>query len=376
MPRKAQSTQRILPKTLVVGVHAPYNRLPYIQSYFDEFINLVKTAELPQDKVHFTKLREIDSSYFLTKGKLQELVELCKENNIELVVFSEPLSSMQERNLEDLLDAEIIDRTKLILDIFENAAVTNEGKTQVAIAQLQHAKARLAGKGIFLGQQKGGTAMRTGAGETLKEREKRHIEQLILKLKKQLKKIEQARQTQRKRRLGSGVKQVALIGYTNAGKSTLLNTLAKANVLAQDKLFATLDTTTRELFVDSKKVGIISDTVGFIQELPHQLIEAFKSTLSELGYADLLLHVVDLSDPNWQNHIRVVHNLLDDLGVEKEMVYVFNKKDKVDNLEEVLPLVQQYRPHVIISADDKASVTPLTDHLSNWHALQSPQPPK
>ena len=247
----------------------------------------------------------------------------------EQVIISEPLTTQQVRNLGNVLECDIIDRTELILEIFDESAHSAEGKTQVAIAKWQHLKSRVSGKGIHLSQQAGGIGIRAGAGETLKEKEIRHINQQIQRLKKELDRIQRARDTQRKRRHNNQVPQLCLIGYTNAGKSTLLNILTKSNVLAEDKLFATLDTTTRELFVNGEKKGVISDTVGFIQQLPHRLIEAFKSTLSELKYANLLLHVIDISDPNWQEHIEVVHKILDEIGIEKEMLYVFNKGDKV-----------------------------------------------
>lgn len=205
-----------------------------------------------------------------------------------------------------------------------------------------------------------------GPGETAKEKELRHINHLIQRLRRELSKLQEVRSTQRKQRLGSGEPQIALIGYTNAGKSTILNALAKTDVLAEDKLFATLDTTTRSLWIDAKKIGLISDTVGFIQQLPHQLIEAFKSTLSELQFADLLLQVVDLSDKNWEHHIKVVHDILEELDVHKEMLYVFNKVDKVSNIEELYGKLFHYQPHVIISSKSKESIKPLIDFLITW----------
>ena len=215
------------------------------------------------------------------------------------------------------------------LEIFEKGSHSAEGKLQVQIAMFQHKKGRLAGRGIYLSQQ-GARIGTTGPGETQKEIDARHIETSILKLKRQLVRLKQARETQRKQRLASQIPLFCLIGYTNAGKSSILNALTKSNVLAEDKLFATLDTTTRELYIDGKKKGLISDTVGFIQQLPHHLIEAFKSTLSELHYADLLIQVIDISDPNWEAHIAVVHKILEDLEIDKDMLYVFNKADKVD----------------------------------------------
>lgn len=367
MARKNEYITSTHPKTLIIGIDAPYNRDVNIDSYFQEFLNLVKTNGTHYDHALFIKLREIDPGYFLTKGKLQEVKEVIEKEQIKEVIISEPLTVQQERNLNDFLRCKIHDRTRLILEIFEKSAHTAEGKIQVAIAMLRFDKSRLAGQGIYLSQQAGVIGNR-GPGETLKERETRHIENAILKLGRQLQSLEQARHTQRKRRLTTGIPLICLVGYTNAGKSTLLNTLTKSNVLAENKLFATLDTTTRELYIDGHKKALVSDTVGFIQQLPHQLIEAFKSTLSELHYADLLLHVTDISDPNWQLHCKVVMAILHELKVDKPLLFVFNKIDQVTDLETAQLQAQAYQPHVLISAHSKEGIQPLIEFLRTWHS--------
>ncbi|TET36905.1 GTPase HflX [Candidatus Dependentiae bacterium] len=360
-------------KTLLAMVHAPYNRTKNIQSYFDEFLNLVKTANIKYEDALSIKLRDIDTAYFFTKGKLAEIREVCEAHNIKQVIISDQLTPQQARNLEDYLECELMDRTDLILDIFEKAAVSAEGKVQVGIALLAHQKTRLAGKGIHLEQQAGITGLRGGSGETVKERDRRHIDEQIKKLKKQLDRMQKARAIQRKQRLERKVLQLCLIGYTNAGKSTILNTLTKSDVLAEDKLFATLDTTTRALFVDGKQIGVLSDTVGFIQQLPHRLIEAFKSTLSELQYADLLLQVIDLSDPNWEAQIKVVHEIIEELDLhEKQMLYVFNKADQVADREAVEPQLELYEPHVVVSATSREGLKPLLSFLKKWSKSPSP----
>jgi len=368
MKRERPFETEQFPRILLVGVDAPYNRTPSMRAYFDEFESLVHTSGTPYVRLAEFKLREVDPVYFFTKGKLEDLKKICVAEDIEQIILSEALSAQQERNLEDFLDLLVTDRTRLILEIFKRAAHSAEGKTQVAIALLQHEKTRLAGKGIHLHQQVGIIGLRGGPGETLKEREKRVIEKSIVTLHKQLERIAKSRETQRKQRLQTRTPLICLIGYTNTGKSTIINTLAKAQVEAADKLFATLDTTTRELYLDGKKKGLISDTVGFIQQLPHQLINAFKSTLSELQYADLLLHVIDLSDPNWQEHIRIVHNILAELGVDKEMLYVFNKRDRIDDeqFDQMREELERYQPHVIISARSKADIAPLKEFLASW----------
>ena len=315
------------------------------------------------------KIRNIDPAYFLTKGKLEQVKTYCDAHQIEEVVCSEALSVQQERNLSDFLACDVYDRTQLILEIFEKAAHSAEGKTQVAIAMLQHRKSRVAGKGIHLSQQAGHVGVRGGPGETAKERELRYIEDQIHKFKKQLVQIEKSRATQRKRRLESGLPLMCLIGYTNAGKSTILNALTKSHVLVEDKLFATLDATTRELFIGTQKIGLLSDTVGFIQKLPHHLIDAFKSTLAELQYADLLLHVVDSSDSNWETQIKVVHEVLDDLGVAKDMLYVFNKIDRVSDPIQLKHLCERYQPQVFTAATKSDGLDELKDFLLQWHKI-------
>jgi len=353
------------PKTLLLGIEAPYNKTKNIESYFDEFINLVDSNETAYDHTVFIKLRDVDSGYFLTKGKLEDLRAFCEKEKIEELVLSEPLTARQERNLSEVLHCQVFDRTKLILEIFEKAAHSAEGKLQVEIAMLRYKKSRLAGKGVHMSQQAGHIGGR-GPGETAKEKEQRHIDEHIFKLNKQLKQLEKTRNVQRKRRMDTKVTQICLIGYTNTGKSTLLNQLTKSDVLAKNKLFATLDTTTRELFIESKKKGIISDTVGFIQQLPHALINAFKSTLDELRYADLLLQVIDISDPNWKEHISVVNGILDELGVEKNMLYVFNKADKPEEEHALLLERELFQPNVVISSQSKAGIEPLIAFLHAW----------
>ena len=353
------------PRILLLAIHAPYNKTKNIQSYYDEFLHLIKSNNLEYDEIMYIKLRSIDTGYFLTKGKLEEVRALCEEKKIREVIFSDELTGMQERNLSDVLHAKVFDRTKLILEIFEKSAHSAEGKLQVKIAMFHHQKSRLAGSGIHMAQQSG-RGINRGAGETAKEKEARHIESQVLQLKRELKAMEKVRENQRKKRMDNNIPHICLIGYTNTGKSTLLNQLTKADVLAQDKLFATLDTTTRELFIDGQKKGVISDTVGFIQQLPHQLISAFKSTLDELRYADLLLQIIDISDPDCEEHIKIVAQILNDLEIDREMVYVFNKVDTPISQHLAKNLIDKYQPHVLISANSKKGVEPLVEFLRNW----------
>lgn len=369
MTRAQNLDTRAHPETLALCIQAPYNKTKNIQPYFDEFFNLIKSNGTPYDHALIVKLREIHPNTFLTPGKLEEVREFCAKKNIKQVIISEPLTAQQERKIEDYIGCIVVDRTMLILDIFKKAAHSAEGKMQVEVAYLEHKKTRLAGKGIHLEQQRGTIGMMSGFGETLKEKEKRFIENLINKINRQLHQLQTRRDTQRKQRITSKVPHLCLIGYTNAGKSTIINALTKANVLAEDKLFATLDTTTRELYIDGVKKGLISDTVGFIQYLPHKLIDAFKSTLSELQYASLLLHVIDCSDPDWQAHIDVVHEILQDLEVDKPILYIFNKADCL-NEEELAAFnlaIEGYEPRVIIAATSKPGTEPLISFLRTWH---------
>ncbi len=366
MKKPALFTPLEQPKTLLVGVHSPFNPIKDVESYYQEFKSLAESNGVAAEYFIPIRLRSIDPGYFLTQGKLDEVIDLIKKEHIEEVIFSDPLSPQQERNLNRVFGCRVFDRTDLILEIFEKGAQSAEGKTQVALAMLQHQKSRLSGRGLSMSQQ-GGRIGTRGPGETQKEKDAQHIEHLMIKLRRDLERLHQVRETQRKQRLSSQLPLICLIGYTNAGKSTILNQLTKSNVLAEDKLFATLDTATRELFIEKQKIGLISDTVGFIQQLPHKLIEAFKSTLSELQYAHLLVQVVDASDPNWEDHIQVVHEVLEELGAgDKDMVYVFNKIDKIQNKEMFDFLFRNYQPHILVQATSAEGIEPLKEFLLSW----------
>lgn len=355
-------------KTLLISVYAPDNKTDDIESYHEEFLNLAKTYGVHEPTIIRVKLRSLDSKYFFTKGKLEEIQAIFSEEDYDEVIISDTISGQQEKNLRDLFDCSIVDRTRLILSIFEKSATSAEGKVQVEIAKIELAKTRLTGKGVYLEQQAGAVGVRGGPGETLKEQTLRHLNRTVVTLKKQLQRIENSREEQRKQRLIKKTPQLCLIGYTNAGKSSILNKLTHSNVLAEDKLFATLDTTTRQLFINSTKIGTISDTVGFIQNLPHQLIESFKSTLSELRYASLLLIVIDISDNNWKSHINVVLDTLDEIDINKDKLFVFNKIDKISDalLEQRLKEFGFFGPYVSVTATTKEGLDPLKKYLATW----------
>ncbi len=357
-------TAEVRPKTLILGTFLPHKSSWHIDDYFEEFKSLVKTAGIDVDGEFFTKLRSIDRTYFLTKGKLREIVELCESGDYEQVICSAMLTPLQRRNLEDATNCRIVDRGQLILEIFRNSATTAEGKIQVEMAEIAVLKTRMTGFGKEMAQQEGRIGTR-GPGEKLKEYETRFYKTLVQQAQKRLGTLKKTRDVQRKRRLASGIPLVCLVGYTNAGKSSLLNLLTKSEVLVEDKLFATLDTTTRELFLENDKKVLISDTVGFISQLPHHLVEAFKSTLDELRYAHVLLHVVDISNSAWEEQIKVVHETLAELEIEKPMVYVFNKMDKlsVEELAELEGACYRYAPCVFAHACTKDGVSKLKQQL-------------
>ncbi|NDD53839.1 GTPase HflX [bacterium] len=355
------------PKTLLVGVYTPNNQIGDPQYYYDEFLSLVHTLGLPYDMTYFMKLRSPDNNTFLTKGKQEELTKFCTENDIEIAYFSETLTPLQERNLEGILGCNVADRSRIILEIFKKSAHSSEGKIQVEMAEIEYYKTRIIGRGHEMMQQAGIMGSK-GPGETLKEELRRHFEEKLRQARKRLETLERSRAVQRKQRLASNTPLICIIGYTNAGKSSLLNRIAKGDVLAEDKLFATLDTTTRELFIDNKKKGLISDTVGFISQLPHNLIAAFKSTLDELRYAKLLLHVIDLSNPAWKSQIRVVAKTLEELEVSQPMLYVFNKIDKLstEDMEALEQEIAVFEPRVLIHTQNKQGLTPLVAYLRDY----------
>lgn len=373
MSRKETSTVDPDPRTLLLGVFAPGNKCVDVQAYFDEFVSLVETLELDYDLTFFTKIRSVDKGFLLTKGKLDEFVQLCQDNKIERVICSERLSPLQHRELEDLTGTMVIDRAELILEIFKKSATTAEGQIQIEKAELEIFKTRISGRGEEFAQQAGFVGGK-GPGETYKEKIKRILADRMRKATERLAALQRVRDTQRKQRLSSNVPLICIVGYTNAGKSSLLNILTKSEVLVEDKLFATLDTTTREWFVTPTTKVLISDTVGFISELPHKLIEAFKSTLDEVRYADMLIHVVDVSNPGWQDQVRVVQETLADLGVDqnKPLIYAFNKIDKLSEQQRDALVFETvgFAPSCFISTQERAGVEPLIAKIAKTFAKE------
>ncbi len=311
-------------KCVLVAVITPQVGERTAYEYLDELEFLAQTAGATSLK-HFTqKLQYPHRRTFVGEGKLEEIKNYCQENQVDTVIFDDELSPSQLRNIERELKIKILDRTNLILDIFAQRATTAYAKTQVDLAQMQYLLPRLTGMWTHLERQRGGIGMR-GPGETEIETDRRIIRDKIARLKDQLKKIDRQMATQRSGR--GSIVRVALVGYTNVGKSTILNMLAKSEVLAENKLFATLDTTVRKVVLENLPF-LLSDTVGFIRKLPHQLVESFKSTLDEVREADVLLHVVDVSHPQFEQQVEVVAETIKEIGAEgKPTCLVFNKID-------------------------------------------------
>ena len=305
---------------------------------FDAFVSIDELEELAHTAGAevFAKLIQKrdrpDNATYIGGGKLWELKNICDSNDIDLLIFDGELTPSQQRNIENFTDVRVIDRTMLILDIFALNARTSEGKLQVELAQLKYSLPRLTGKGIEMSRLGGGIGTR-GPGESKLESDRRHIHRRINALEDQLKTLSKRRMLLRERRKKNAVTTVAIVGYTNAGKSTLLNALTNAGVLAENKLFATLDPTARALKLPDGRTVLLVDTVGFISRLPHDLVEAFKSTLEEVIYADLILNICDASDVEFEDHLNVTRRVVSELGAaDKPMLTVYNKCDKAPNL--------------------------------------------
>ena len=388
--------RKVIEKAVLVGLITQHQTIEQVDEYLDELEFLAKTAGAKTVKRFVQKLPHPDKRFFVGSGKAEEILQYLEDNkDISLVIFDDDLSGKQVSILEEMLKVKIVDRSSLILDIFANRAQTAQSKAQVELAQLQYMLPRLRGLWTHLERQRGGIGMR-GPGEKEIETDRRIVRQKISLLKKKLEKIDLQNITRRKNR--QDLIRVGLVGYTNVGKSTLMNQLSKSTVFAEDKLFATLDTTVRKVVFGTTPF-LLSDTVGFIRKLPHHLVESFKSTLDEAKESDILLHVVDIAHPQYEDHIKTVHETLTQLGTgEKPILMVYNKMDKYrklyfddylnqgerDQIEEELKkqvALQQDYPSVFISAKNKEGLSDLrekmlemvTDQYSKVYPYQSKQ---
>ena len=318
--------EEIIEKAVFVGIIKQGDEERKIMEYLEELEFLADTAGVVGDRKFVQKVDRADKATYIRSGKLQEIADYCEEKCINYVIFDDELSPMQQRNIEKIIKtASVIDRTSLILEIFSQRAKTAYAKMQVELARYNYMLPRLAGMWTHLERQRGGVGTRGGMGETQIEIDRRIVRERIARLKEQLKKVDRQMATQRSNR--GGLVRLSLVGYTNVGKSTLMNLLSKSEVFAENKLFATLDTTVRKVVIGNVPF-LLSDTVGFIRKLPTQLIEAFKSTLDEVREADVLVHVVDVSHPDYEEQMEVVDKTLHDIGATNKPIYViFNKID-------------------------------------------------
>lgn len=340
-------------RAVLVGIILPGEKAEETKEHLDELAFLVDTAGGVVDTSFTQRMQKPDRSTFVGTGKLEEIAAYVKAEEIDMVVFDDELSPSQLRNIERELGVKILDRSNLILDIFAGRAQTAQARTQVELAQLQYLLPRLTRLWTHLERQKGGIGMR-GPGESQIETDRRLILEKITLLKERLRLIDRQNETQRKNR--GQLIRVALVGYTNVGKSTIMNMLSKSEVFAENKLFATLDTTVRKVVIENLPF-LLSDTVGFIRKLPHHLVECFKSTLDEVREADILVHVVDISHPNFEDQINTVNQTLSELGArDKETIMVFNKIDAY------VPAVEDN----LVDVDEQREPLTLADFKKTW----------
>lgn len=338
-------------KAILIGVELPNNKFS-AQDSLAELAELAKTAGAEVVGSLCQKKDRPDNTYYIGKGKVQELSLLCQQTEANVIIIDDEITPAQQRNLENYLGQKVIDRTALILDIFAQRAKSHEGKLQVELAQLKYNLPRLTGQGLVLSRLGGGIGTR-GPGETKLEVDRRRIRSRISDIEKEIENLKKQRKIQRSSRSTSFMTTVALVGYTNAGKSTLLNALSNAQVLAEDKLFATLDPTTRKISLPNGQSILLTDTVGFIQKLPHQLVAAFRATLEEVIDADILLHVVDASHPQYEHQIAAVLSVLKELKAEeKPTLTVYNKIDKIQH-QSLIDKLSKKDNSVVISAANK-----------------------
>ncbi len=348
-------------RAMLVALQTRNQNRELVEEHLAELEELADTAGADSIfKIIQTKSK-MDSAFYIGKGKAEELAQLVELNDIDLAIFDDDLTPVQVRNLEKLFNRKIIDRSGLILDIFALRAKTKEAKTQVELAQLEYMLPRLTRAWTHLSKQYGGIGTK-GPGETQIETDRRMIRTRISHLKTKLKEIESQRQTQSKGR--KDFVRISIAGYTNAGKSTLFNLLTKADVFAEDKLFATLDSTTRTVNFDGKEKYLVSDTVGFIRKLPPHLVASFKSTLNEVRDSDIILHMIDLSHPYYEDHLRVVDETLKEFGSKhKKEVLVFNKVDSISDKSIIEYVRNKYRGSVIISAQKGINISSLVSSI-------------
>ena len=358
MSKKVYETREKKEKAIIVGVAFNNSKVNFDRE-LEELASLCHTAGLEVVANTYQNVKEENAITLIGSGKVEEIKQLVIQFEADVVVVDCELSASQINNISKVVNTKVIDRSMLILDIFASRAKTNEGRLQVKLAQLKYTLPRISNFANSSGKFGGGVGMR-GPGETKLENEKRVVRESIQKLEKEIAKIKNQRKIQKSERKKNRLKQVAIVGYTNAGKSTLMNTITKADIYADDLLFATLDTTSRVLWLGDNKKIVLVDTVGFIDKLPHAFIQAFNATLEETADADLLLHVVDLSDDNYKQKIEVVKKVLKEIHADNiPVIYVYNKIDKLEKNNEL-----KFLDGVCISAKDNIGIEELKNKIS------------
>ena len=353
-------------RALLVGINEPRENLDISKYHLEELVNLVDTMGITPVESIMVKLREKNPRFLIGKGKMEEIKALAEQCSADVIIFDCQLSPSQQRNLEFEYNLAVIDRQEVIIDIFADRASTKEAVLQVALARMKYSLPRLTRAWTHLSKQKGGVKGTRGKGETQLESDRRLVLNKINSLKKELIKVKKYRDVQRKKRTGKPVPSISIVGYTNAGKSSLLNLLCDADVLTEDKLFATLDPTSRKIKLDGGRDLILTDTVGFIRKLPHDLIDAFKSTLEEAVHSDVIIHVVDASNHEYEDHIKVTESVLAELGAgDKPQVLVFNKIDLLGSDPVLLAGFKNLFAHsVAISAKDNLGIDDLKKRIT------------
>ncbi|MDP9291684.1 MAG: GTPase HflX [Verrucomicrobiota bacterium] len=358
-----KAREKMVERALLVGAYIDPTHKSDAQSLLEELEELVNTLGIPIVERMLVHHREAHARYLVGTGKAEEIAELIKKHECDVLIFDNELTPAQQRNFEELTGVTVADRQEIILDIFGARAQTREARIQVDLARMEYSLPRLSHAWSHLGQQGGGIGAK-GEGESQLEQDKRKIRLQIDRLKRELKTVRSARATQRKDRKRAPVPNAAIVGYTNVGKSSLLRRLTGADVLVENKLFATLDTTTRKIALPNKQPLLLTDTVGFVRKLPHQLVESFKATLEEAALSDFLIHVLDASQLNVMEFYNTTMRVLEELGADtKQMLVVFNKVDKVTD---TLELKRHFPEAVFISAKTGAGIDELIDRISDF----------
>ncbi len=358
-------------RAVLVGIQMPKETEESANEHLRELESLVETMGIPRVQSCLIKVRKVDSRYFIGSGKVEELRHVQDETEADIFIFDTDLSPSQQRNLERDLENTVIDREEVILDIFSDRAHTREAVLQVELARMEYSLPRLTRAWTHFSRQRGGAKGNRGKGETQLEQDRRGVLKNMSSLKKELQQVQKTRETQRKKRRETPVPTLSLVGYTNAGKSSVLNMMSHANVLAEDKLFATLDPTSRRIHLPAGREFILSDTVGFIRKLPHHLIDAFKSTLEETVLADAILHVLDGSNPLWREHFKTTMTILEELGAgSTPTAILFNKADKMENQLELRQELLKYAeerslPVVFLSAKTQEGKNDLQEMIGS-----------